>query len=43
MVNAAPFVREIAPPPVFVALKFDTTFALPKVPPPTDVAANVPP
>ena len=43
IVNAAPFVKEIAPPPVLLALKFDMAFAPLSVSPPTDVAANVPP
>jgi len=33
MVIAAPFVRDTAPPLVFVALKFDTAFAPPSVRP----------
>ena len=37
------FVSDNAPPPVFVALKVETAFAPPRVSPPTDVAANVPP
>ena len=43
IVNAVPFVKDTAPPPVLLALKFDTAFAPLRVSPPTDVAANVPP
>ncbi len=42
IVSAAPLVNDSVPPPVFVALKVETTFAPPKVSPPTETLVNVP-
>ncbi len=42
IVNADPFVRDNAPPPVFVSLKLDIRFAPPNVSPPTETLVSVP-